>query len=97
MVEIVFSDSAFEDLNQIMEFIARDSSFYAYQFSQEIIERTEQLKTYPLSGRMVPELQDQSIRELFFKSYRIIYFGFSPDKIFILRIIHGARNFPETI
>jgi len=43
-------------------------------------------------GRVVPEIGDVNIRELFLYSYRLIY-ELSSDKIEILAIIHGKQDF----
>jgi plasmid stabilization system protein ParE len=42
-------------------------------------------------GRVVPEAEDDAIRELLFQNYRIIYHSKS-DRILILTIIHGGRD-----
>jgi plasmid stabilization system protein ParE len=49
------------------------------------------LPKQPLSGRVVPELNNENLRELIFRNYRIIY-EIIPDKqINILTIHHHAR------
>lgn len=44
----------------------------------------------PRSGRVVPELGRDDIREIFVQSYRIIYRA-RPDTVEILTVHHGAR------
>ena len=44
-----------------------------------------------LRGRIVPELHDDSIREIFVSSYRMIYVV-RPSRVLIIRFIHGARD-----
>lgn len=41
-------------------------------------------------GRVVPELGDESIRERFVYSYRIIY-QIEKERILIVAVIHGKR------
>ena len=43
-------------------------------------------------GRVVPEIGDQSIREMFVYSYRLLY-QVSEDEVRILGFLHGARDF----
>ena len=43
-------------------------------------------------GRVVPELRDRSIREIFVYSYRLVY-RIEDDRISILALIHGRRDF----
>ena len=90
MVE--WADPAKQDLKAIHDYIARDSTFYAKKVSLEIVEKSEKLNILPEIGRVVPEIGDPKIRELIIYSYRLIYEIF-PDKIEILALIHGKRDF----
>jgi plasmid stabilization system protein ParE len=78
-------------LRQIAEYIARDSSFYAAAFVQEILEAGRSLKYFSERGRIVPELSDPNIRELFIREYRLIY-KIEETRVMILGIIHGKRD-----
>jgi plasmid stabilization system protein ParE len=60
---------------------------------QEIFDAVDRLETFPLSGRVVPELNDDNTREVIVGSYRVIY-DVSEETIRILSVLHGARNFP---
>jgi len=80
------------DLKQIRDYIARDSKFYAEKVSLEIVEKSEILNSFPEVGRIVPEIGDPNIRELFIYSYRLIY-EILPTKIEILALIHAKRDF----
>ncbi len=42
-------------------------------------------------GRAVPEFNDPSIRELFVRSYRLIY-QVAEQTVYIIGFIHGARD-----
>jgi addiction module RelE/StbE family toxin len=84
------------DLKQIHDYITRDSKFYAQKVSIEIVERSEKLKIFPEIGRVVPEIGDPNIRELIIYSYRLIYEVF-PDRVEILALIHGKRDFSSEI
>jgi hypothetical protein len=41
----------------------------------------------------VPEVADQAVRELFVKSYRLIY-EVRTDMVIVLAFVHGARLLP---
>jgi len=84
------------DLKQIHDYIAKDSRYYAKKVVQTVVEKTEELMIFPEIGRIVPEIDDPSIRELFVYSYRLIY-EITPDGIEILAVIHGRRDFFEKI
>jgi toxin ParE1/3/4 len=42
---------------------------------------------------MVPELGDPAVREIFVKSYRLIY-ELREEQVIVLAFVHGARRFP---
>lgn len=91
MVQIRLTDSAWEDLDSITDYIAQDSLRYAQEFGNDIFKRIEQLKEFPKSGRIVPEFRNEEMRELIMGKYRIVYRLYSSNVIIILRIIHGSK------
>ncbi|MBX2916065.1 MAG: type II toxin-antitoxin system RelE/ParE family toxin [Cyclobacteriaceae bacterium] len=94
MVKIIWTDFAIEDLRTIHEFISKDSKFYADRFISKLIDRVEQLEKFPRSGRIVPEFDNDSLRELIEGNYRIIY-RLEQDFVGIARIHHSARVLHE--
>ena len=72
MVKIIWADLAIEDLQSIHDYIAKDSKTYASKFIELLIERVNQLESFPKSGRIVPEFSIDSIREVIEGNYRII-------------------------
>lgn len=91
MAEIRWTDLALSDIENIAEFIAKDSETYARIQVERFFEETEILVSFPLSGRIVPELKDKNIREIVFGSYRIIYRIFSKEYVDIITIHHSSR------
>ena len=89
MVKVNWTEQALEDLDAICTFIARDSPYFANIFANEVFSKTENLKMFPLSGRIVLELNQKEIREIIYGNYRIIY-RILPDEIEILTIHHSA-------
>ena len=92
MVKINWTKTALNDLKAIYDYIEKDSKFYAGRLIEKIIVTVDQLENFPLSGRIVPEKNDETIREIIFGNYRIFYKIISPVKILILRIHHSAKN-----
>ncbi|MCX6319594.1 MAG: type II toxin-antitoxin system RelE/ParE family toxin [Bacteroidetes bacterium] len=90
MVKIVWTELALEDLRSIYDYISRDSKVYAERVVDKIILRADQLENFPNSGRVVPEFEDVTIRELIQGNYRIIY-KTSATQVSIIRIHHSAR------
>ena len=91
MAKIKWGKRAVKDLKSIHDYISLDSAFYAHRYVNKLISRVDQLETQPDSGRIVPEKEDPSIRELIEGNYRIFY-KIQKNNIFILRIHHAARN-----
>jgi toxin ParE1/3/4 len=60
-------------VDAIAAYIARDSAHYAAAVVRRILTSTRQLGEHPWSGRIVPELEDPTIREILVYSYRIVY------------------------
>jgi toxin ParE1/3/4 len=88
--EVVWSPAALEDVESLADYIARDSEFYARAVVDKILDLSGKLKDFPSSGRIVPELEDETIRERFVYSYRVIY-RVRSNRITILAILHGKR------
>ena len=91
-MNIRWTEPAVLDLENIRDFISRDSEYYAVEFTTKIIDAVEKLYSLPRRGRIVPETNDDSIREIIFYGYRIIYRIENNDRILILGIIHAARD-----
>jgi len=73
MAKIVWSEQSVIDLKGIYEYILKDSKRYAAIQVRRLKTKTLILKTFPKSGRMVPEYGIEEIRELIEGNYRIIY------------------------
>ena len=92
MKNVVWTAPAVDDLESIRDYIARDSEVYANAMLLEIFEAVDRLESFPCSGRVVLELEDENTRELIVDNYRVIY-DLSGSTIRILTVLHGARSF----
>ena len=90
MSNVIWTQAALDDLKGIKEYIARDSIYYAEKFEDDTFTITDNLELFPEMGRIVPERNDPSFRELIFGSYRIMY-KIDGNHCFITTIIHGKR------
>ncbi|MNP68237.1 Plasmid stabilization system protein [compost metagenome] len=61
-------------------------------FYDDVVDTAQTLNEFPQRGRVVPEMDDPEMREIFIHRYRLIY-RIQKDRIIIQTIIHGARNF----
>jgi plasmid stabilization system protein ParE len=89
--KVAWSFHATDDLLALIEFIGKDSVFYAATFSLEIMEASRSLKDFSERGRIVPEFDNPNIRELFIKEYRLIYLV-EETRVVILGLIHGRGD-----
>lgn len=94
--EVVWTETATSDLESIVEYVLRDSEFYAISIAREIVAAASSLSTLAERGRTVPEYANPRIREIFVRRYRLIY-RLTINRVEILRIIHGAREMPPTV
>jgi toxin ParE1/3/4 len=90
MVKIEWTPIAYEDLESIFSFIAKDSIFYAHKQIDTLVAKVDVLHEHPIIGRMVPEFNDKLIRELIEGNYRIVY-KIDKEDIFILRVHHASK------
>lgn len=93
-MKLVWTDPAVNDLRAIHDYIGQDSPFYADQFVGRLVLAAEKLFEFPNIGRHVPEAEAESIRELIFHAYRIIY-RVDVD-VHILAVVHGSRDLSGT-
>ena len=73
MARVIWSPQALVDLEAIGDYLAYESPAYAQTFIDGIFSVVDRLEIFPNSGRMVPEIGDNSIREVIYKGYRIIH------------------------
>ena len=93
--KLIWSPSARFDLKDIAAYIAEDSPSAAERFVSSLFQAVERLTDFPESGRIVPEFNDPTIREVIRKPCRIVYrIDRSKRTIGIARIWHAARGTP---
>lgn len=90
MVQVKWTHEAMDDVDGIAEYISRDSPYYAKFFIEKITRSTDRLEVFPNSGRVLPELNRNEIREIIVGSYRIIY-QIIGDCVIILSVYHSSR------
>jgi plasmid stabilization system protein ParE len=56
-------------LRHIHDYIAQNSQHYAKQVTQELVQKSMTLDALPRIGRVVPELNEKTVREVSLYSY----------------------------
>jgi toxin ParE1/3/4 len=94
--KVVWTALARDDLQDIVQYIARDDMEAAHRVGERILKSVEVLGSMPELGRTVPERRDPRIREIIRGKYRIVYrVCENPRRVEIWRIWHGARGAPR--
>ncbi|MBI5676454.1 MAG: type II toxin-antitoxin system RelE/ParE family toxin [Nitrospirae bacterium] len=98
MAELIWSEKSLLDVENIYDYIARDSPLYARYQVESISASLERLCVFPESGRHLPEFPQLPHREVIVDNYRVIYrYDSSIDEVKIVAVVHGSRLLKETI
>ena len=94
--KVEFLQSAIDDLEEIVLYIAKDSQKSAIELHDKIIESATRLEDFPTLGRMVPEkkLREYGFRFIVIDKYLLFYKIYN-DEINILRVLRGDRDYPS--
>ncbi len=90
--EVIWTTNARNELDDIVTHIAKDAPISALAFLEETLDTADTLVTLAERGRIVPELHDPFVRELFIKRYRLLY-EIRDRTVYVFGLIHGARDF----
>lgn len=90
---LVWTDRATADLEEIGEYIALDDPVAAERWVELLLATAQRAGELPFSGRRVPELGRDDIREVLRRSYRIIY-RILDDRVEVLTVFEGHRRLP---
>ena len=89
---VVWTPAARDCLDEILQYIAADSSSAAAKVLEVVLAAAESLSLFCDRGRIVPEMGSRSIREIFVYRFRTMYQVSSSD-VRILAVLHGAMDF----
>lgn len=73
MAEIIWTEPALDQLNDIAEFIALDKPAAAAHWVQRVFDAVARLERFPHSGRALSELSGTVYREVVVPPSRVIY------------------------
>lgn len=85
---------ALSDLDGIRRYIAEDDPAAARRWVTRLHARARTAASAPMAGRVVPELDRDDVREVFLRSYRIVYRMLDAE-IQILTVFEGHRLLPR--
>lgn len=87
---IKWSPRAVLHFEEICNYIAEDSKYYAALFAKKVFSVINSIPQFPKAGRVVPEYNDENLREKIYENYRIVY-RIKSEAVEIVAICHGSR------
>ncbi|QQD18365.1 type II toxin-antitoxin system RelE/ParE family toxin [Spongiibacter nanhainus] len=91
MAEIIWTDPALDQLEEIAEYIALDKPDAASNLVSQIFSTVERLERFPDSGHVPPELPNSIYRELYVRPCRIFYRQ-DDELVFIIHVMREERQ-----
>ena len=97
--KVKITQSAENDLNEIVDFIAQNNPLTAMFIMEKIIARIKTLDHFPYRGGYVPELLEKNIkdyRQITEKPWKIFY-KIDDNIVNVLAIIDSRRNLKDIL
>ena len=91
MAEVIWTSPAFDDLNDIAEYIALSNITAAKKLVQKIFETISRLESHPESGKSPQELVNLNYREVIVNPCRIFY-KVEGHKVYVLHVMRQERD-----
>lgn len=91
MAEVIWTDPALDQLEEIAEYIALDKPDAASSLVKAIFSTVERLEQFPESGHVQAELPDSIYRELYVRPCWIFYRN-EDDTVLILHVMREERQ-----
>lgn len=94
MATIRWSSQARKDLEALSDHLREVAPAYAERFEEQVFEATRRLEVFPRSGRVIPEAEEEQLREVIYRDYRIMYHvSEADDEVLTLTVLHSSRQF----
>lgn len=88
---MIWTPSARADLKAIHDYIAKESPQNAKAVAGEILRKADALDEFPHLGKTIPEINEDSLREISAYTWRILY-HLRQDRIYIIAVVHKRRQ-----
>jgi len=91
-MKLIYSAEALEDLVRLRDFIAEHNPQAATRIAQQLLQRIEHLRNFPLIGiNVIQAPVAGSVKDFVFGNYLVRY-AVQSDSLCILRIWHHLEN-----
>lgn len=91
MAEVIWTDPALDQLEEIAEYIALDKPGAASGLVKKSFSAVERLELFPESGHGPSELSDSIYRELYVRPCRVFYRK-EEDVVFVVHVMREERQ-----
>ena len=91
MAQVIWTEPALFDLDEIAEYIALDKPSAAKKLVKEVFVLVKRLKQFPKSGKTPPELHSTDYLEIVVGPCRIFY-RFDKKNVYILYVMRSERK-----
>jgi len=93
MAQIIWTDPALSNLDEIADYIALDNFPAAQRLVQRVFSEVDRLEQFPESGRIPPELTYSLYREVVLEPCRIFYrYDKNKGEVYILHAMRSERQ-----
>jgi len=91
MAQIIWTEPALDNLDDIAEYIAVTNLKAAKQLVEKIFSKVQRLEQFPNSGRRPKEISKLNYREVVVNPCRIFY-KVDKDSVYILHVLRQERD-----
>ncbi len=96
MAEVIWTEPALNDLNDIADYIAINNIAVAQKLVGEVFSKTNRLEKFPESGRIPEEIAELGYREIIVNPCRIFY-KFEQNSVYVLHVLRQERDIRKFI
>lgn len=91
MAEVIWTESALQELEAIAEYVALDNLAAARRLVAEVLDKTDRLEHFPQSGRLPPEFSGVLYREVVVPPCRVFYRE-DGSRVLIIHVMREERQ-----
>jgi toxin ParE1/3/4 len=91
MAQIIWTEPAVNDLNEIAEYIALNNPMAAAELVRDVVTKVERLEQFPKSGKNLIEIPELNYREVVASPCRAFY-RLDKTSVYIVHVCRDERD-----
>jgi len=91
MAQIIWTEPALDNLNDIAEYIAVSNIYAAKQLVDNLFNKVQRLEQFPESGRIPEEIEKLNYQEVVVNPCRVFY-KIEGNSVYILHVLRQERD-----